>query len=441
MTSSWWAELAWLGRPARRVLIEVDGETIVAVREDVDPPSGATRLPGAVLPGFANVHSHAFHRALRTGVGDAGGDFWSWREAMYAVGERLDPESYLELARAVYAEMVLAGITAVGEFHYLHHRPDGTPYDDPNAMGIALLEAALEAGIRITLLDACYLRGGFDRPLADAQRRFGDGTAGRWAERVSALPGLPHARVGAAIHSVRAVDPASMDVVARWAADRRAPLHVHASERPEENAACLAATGKSPVRLLADAGALGRRTTAIHVTHPLPGDVGLLAASGTTVCLCPTTERELGDGVGPASMLAAAGISLCLGTDAHPMIDLFDEARLVELHQRLVDGRRGHHTSAALLEAATATGMAALGWRAGRLQPGHLADLVAVSLDSPRLAGIRPERLADHLVFAATASDVSDVVVRGEPVVVAGHHVALGDVTGALERALRRLGC
>jgi formiminoglutamate deiminase len=442
--SAWFAELAWLGPGrgvAERVLVEVEGERIATVTEGVDPPAGAARLAGLTIPGLANGHSHAFHRALRGRTHRGGGDFWSWRELMYQVAGALDPDRYLELATAVYAEMALAGITAVGEFHYLHHDPAGRPYADPNRMGEALAEAAGRAGVRLTLIDTCYLRAGFDGgPLAGAQVRFGDGDADAWAARAGALRERPGLRVAAGIHSVRAVDPAAMATVAAWAADRDARLHLHLSEQRAENQACLAATGRTPAALAESAGVLGPRTTAVHATHLTPEDVTRLGATGTTACLCPTTERDLADGVGPARSLADAGSPLCLGSDSQAVVDLFEEARAVELDQRLATGRRGHHRPADLLAAATGSGMEALGWHAGQLHPGRLADLVTVGLDSVRLAGARPAEAVDHLVFAATASDVTSVVVSGRQVVRDGRHLLVDDVGTALVHAIAALG-
>ena len=441
--SAWHCELAWLGPGrgmAERVLVEVEGERIAAVTGGTDPPAGATRLAGVTVPGLANGHSHAFHRALRGRTQRAGGDFWSWRELMYQVAGVLDPDSYLELATAAYAEMALAGICAVGEFHYLHHGPAGRPYADPNAMGEALAEAAGRAGVRLTLIDTCYLRAGLDgRPLAGAQVRFGDGDAGAWAERAGALRERPGLRLAAGIHSVRAVDEAAMATVAAWAGGRDAPLHLHLSEQRAENEACLAATGRTPAALAGSAGVLGPRTTAVHATHLTGEDVARLGASGTSVCLCPTTERDLADGIGPAAALAAAGSPLCLGSDSNAVVDLFEEARAVELDERLASGRRGNHRPDDLLAAATEAGMAALGWDAGRLAPGRLADLVTVGLDSVRLAGTRPAEAADHLVFAATAADVTSVVASGRQIVQDGHHLQVDDVPAALTQAIATL--
>ena len=389
--TTWWCEYAWLppGRVAARTLITVTQGRIAAVDPDVDPPADAHRLSGLVIPGLANAHSHAFHRALRGRTQGGRGDFWSWREQMYAVADRLEPPTYLALARATYAEMALAGITCVGEFHYLHHQRGGVPYADPNVMGHALIEAAAQAGVRLTLLDTCYVAGGFDQPLAGPQLRFGDGDAHRWADRVDSLSGpADRVRVGAAIHSVRAVPAHELAVVAQWAASRGVPLHFHLSEQVAENAACLARHGVTPTRLLADSGALGSASVAVHATHLTDDDVALLGDGSTGVCFCPSTERDLADGIGPAGALRAAGSPLSLGSDGQSVIDLFEEARGLELDERLATNRRGTFDAPELLDAATAVGHRALGWPdAGELSVGMRADLVAVDLESVRTAG------------------------------------------------------
>src|SRR6266545_2241938 len=438
----WHAELALLpAGVAARVLIEADGERISSLTPHTDPPPSASRLPGLTIPGLANAHSHAFHRALRGRTQRDGGDFWSWRRRMYELAGRLDPDSYLALARAVYAEMALAGVTAVGEFHYLHHDPRGRRYGDPNEMGLALSTAAGEAGIRLTLIDACYLRGDIKgRPLEGSQLRFGDGDAAAWADRVDKLRPGPALRIAAGIHSVRALHPGAMRLVAAWAAERSAPLHLHLAEQRAENDECLAATGLSPAALAARCGVLGPRTTAVHATWLSDDDIRRLGTTRTAVCICATTERDLADGIGPAAALGGAGSPLCVGSDSNAVVDLFEEARAVELDERLATGRRGHHHPADLLTAATAGGMAAIGWRdAGRLETGALADFVTLDLASPRLAGARPRDMVDHVVFAATAAEVTHVVVAGRPVVQDRRHLALGDVGRALAGAIDAL--
>ncbi len=436
--SHWFAELAWLGAVAEDVTIGVADGRIASLTADSTPPPGATHLRGITIPGLANAHSHALHRALRARTQTGAADFWSWRRLMYELVDLLDPELYHELARATYAEMALAGITAVGEFHYLHHDGGGRRYQDPNAMGDALLAAAADAGVRITLIDTCYLQAGVDgAPLEGPQLRFSDGDAESWQARVEAVGESSTARVAAAIHSVRAVDPASMRTVRDWARQRGAPLHVHVSEQPGENDECLAATGMTPTGLLSQAGVLGPGTTAVHGTHLTAADIELLGSSGTTICLCPTTERDLGDGIGPGSALAAAGSPLTVGSDMHAVIDLFEEVRALELDQRLIAGRRGLHAPAELLQAATTAGMRSLGWDDRGLTVGAPADFTTVRLDSPRTAGATSDTAVEHLVFAATAADVTDVVVAGRPVVEHGRHTTIGDVGEALQSAIR----
>ncbi|MCD6728198.1 MAG: formimidoylglutamate deiminase [Solirubrobacteraceae bacterium] len=433
------ADWAWLGgeEVAARALIEVDGERIAAVRAGVDRPAGAARLAGVTLPGLANAHSHAFHRALRGRAQRSGGSFWTWREDMYEIAARLTPDSYRALARATYAEMALAGVVCVGEFHYVHHDAGGARLADPNAFGEALVAAAADAGIRITLLDACYLSGGFGEPLRGPQLRFGDGDAAAWADRVSDLRGSAHARIGAAIHSVRAVPAAQIELVAAWAREREAPLHFHLSEQPAENEACRTAHGRTPAELLDEHGALGGRSCAVHATHLSEGDVALLGGSATATCMCPTTERDLADGIGRARALSDAGSALCVGSDSHAVIDLFEEARAVELDERLASGQRGHWSAAGLLRAATAGGHAALGWpEAGRIEPGALADLTTVGLDSVRLAGARPRTMLEAVLFGASAPDVTEVVVGGRRIVAGGRHLLVEDVPRALDAAI-----
>jgi formiminoglutamate deiminase len=344
--------------------------------------------------------------------------------------------------------MALAGITCVGEFHYLHHGPGGVPYDDPNAMGRAVLQAAAEAGIRITLLDTCYLTGGLPvdgepQPLQGPQLRFGDGDSRRWAERVEQLGPdshgalAPHARAGAAIHSVRAVPQSQMPEVVAWSHRYGAPLHAHLSEQPAENDASQAVYGSTPTELLSASGALGPRATMVHATHLTAADMQLLGGSQTCVCFCPTTEADLADGIGPARGLASAGSPLSVGSDSHAVVDLFAEARGIELTQRLATGQRGQFTAADLATAATVAGHTCLGWPdAGQIVPGALADLVSVALDTPRLAGTGDATALESVIFAATAADVHNVVSAGRDVVRDGHHLLVSDVPAALGAAI-----
>ncbi|MFJ9414425.1 formimidoylglutamate deiminase [Streptomyces sp. NPDC101227] len=437
---TYWLEHAWLGTHVEPgVVVDVADGRIAAVRTEIaSPPPGAVALRGLTLPGLANAHSHAFHRALRGTVQVGSGTFWTWRETMYSVADRLTPDTYYALARAVYAEMALAGIACVGEFHYLHHAPGGVRYNDPNVMGEALIAAAADAGIRITLLDTAYLSAGFGALPDRHQLRFSDGTAEHWAQRASALKdGDEHARIGAAIHSVRAVPAGQLATVADWARERQAPLHLHLSEQTAENDACRDAHGRTPTQLLSDHGVLGPRTTAVHATHLTPEDIGLLGGTRTGVCMCPTTERDLADGIGPAAQLQSHGSPLSLGSDSHAVIDLLEEARAMELNERLRTRTRGHWTAAALLRAATADGHAALGWDdAGTIETGARADLTTIALDSVRTAGGLPRLGAETAVFAASAADVRHTVVDGRQIVRDGAHTLVPDVPGALAASI-----
>jgi len=442
--TSYWCRRALLPDGVRtRVRLRVADGLLVAVDVGDEPGADDVVLEGLVRPGFANAHSHAFHRALRGRTHADGGTFWTWRERMYALTASLDPVAYQALARAVFAEMVLAGYTVVGEFHYLHHGPGGVPYPEPNAMGHALLAAAEEAGIRITLLDTVYLAGGLSasghEPLDETQARFADESVEAWQHRVSRLTPTSSARHGAAIHSVRAVPREHLGEVARYAmaglgraGAGPAPLHLHLSEQPGENLACEQFYGLTPTALLEAEGVLSDRLTAVHATHLTDGDIDALGRAGASACFCPTTERDLADGIGPARALADAGARLCIGSDQHAVVDPFEEVRAVELHERLDSLERGRFSLEALDRIGSEHGYASVGWpEGGTLVAGGLADFIAVRLDSPRTAGAEP----DQVVFAAGASDVTDVVVGGRHVVADGAHV-LGPVGPLLTAAI-----
>lgn len=418
MTDRWIADLAWLGGEDldRDVLLEVEDGRFITVTPDADSAS-ASRLTGVTLPGMVNAHSHAFHRMLRGRTHRQGGDFWLWREFMYKAAADLTPESYEEIATRVYIEMVRAGFTTVGEFHYVHHQAGGHPYDDPNEMGHVLIRAARRVGIRIALLDSGYLTANLDgTPLNPVQMRFSDGTVEAWLERAGSLAEFyrdqPDVRIGLAPHSVRALPEAGLSAVAEWRAPD-APTHMHVSEQPAENQDCLKFTGVTPVGLLDRVGLLGPSTTVIHATHLTNIDIDLLGASGTGVCYCATTERELADGIGPAVAVKAAGSPLSIGSDSHAVIDPFEEARGLELHNRLATGRRGDFAPRHLLEAATANGATALGFDAGGLVVGADADFITVSSSSPRTSGLTPTEGVAQVIFSATGADVTDVFVAG----------------------------
>lgn len=410
------------GRFADDVLLEVDEAGRVSRLEEASParPGRADLELGVVVPGFGNAHSHAFHRALRGRTHDDGGDFWRWRESMYAIADSLAPDGYRDLAAGVYAEMVACGYTAVAEFHYVHHRADGAPYLPGHAMELALADAAEAAGIRLVLLDTCYLAGGIGRPLGPSQRRFSDGTAsawlGRWARLRDALAGRPLVTLGAAIHSVRAVPAKAMAEIAReLPAD--VPLHVHLSEQPQENEDCVAAYGCTPTGLLARSGLLSPRLTAVHATHLSEDDRRMLGDARVGIAMCPTTEADLGDGIGPARELSDAGAHIAIGSDQNAVIDPLLELRGLEYGERLASGQRGRFSPAQLWHAGTADGYRALGLRqapdaAAGIAAGEYCDLVELDADSLRTRGAEREQL----VMAATACDVTRVVVGGKAV-------------------------
>jgi len=418
----WHAKYAWLGGSelTSDVIVTVGDGSISDISTGATGPSDFS-FDGIMLPGLASVHSHAFHRSLRGRTNTDADDFWSWREPMYAVANSLTPDTYRELAGVVFSEMLTAGITAVGEFHYIHAGPDG----DPNAMGLALVEAASDVGIRLTLIDAAYLTSDpAGAPPLPQQRRFSDGSITDWSDRVRALDSTLRqrrsVRVGLAAHSVRAVAPDDLSVIVETAERLDTPLHIHVSEQAAENDACFAQHGISPTQLLARSGFLGPRTCLVHATHLSNDDMDTIAFSGSNVCLCPTTEADLGDGIGPARELVSLGVPLSLGTDSNAIIDIFEETRRVEHHDRLRLARRGIHTPKDLLASATLHGYDALGWNGGgRIAVGSPADFIVVDPTTDELAGTDVDHL-DGIVMAATRSSVTDVIVSGEHVVVSG---------------------
>lgn len=443
--SVWFAPFAWLGGSGfdQDVSIVVSGGYIESVEVGSRPSSEAVRLEGVVLPGLVSAHSHAFHRALRGHTHAAGGDFWAWRRAMYELAQRLEPDSYRSLATEVFGEMLRAGITTVGEFHYLHHRVDGRPYPEAHAMEHALIGAALDAGIRMTLLDTCYLTSEVTgAPPLPEQRRFSDGSATAWSERVADLANRGQGRtvkIGVAAHSVRAVPPSGLAMVGQLADDLDLPAHAHVSEQRAENEACLAEHGTTPMRLLADTGFLSGRATAVHATHLSEGDRELLASSGAGVCFCPSTEQDLGDGIGPGRELRDHGVSISLGSDSNATVDLFEEARSLELNDRLRLERRGIHSPDELLRSATGAGLAALGWGVHEpLAVDSPADFVAVGVGGPAMSGFDPIDGVGAFLFSTPRTSVSDVIVAGQRVVHTGQNTS-GQSGGGLHRLIREL--
>ena len=356
---------------------------------------------------------------------------------MYAVAARLDPESYHRLARATFAEMALAGVTAVGEFHYLHHGPGGERYADPNEIGRAMIAAAREAGIRITLLDTCYLHGGFGEPLNPVQERFSDGSAEAWAERVGGLAAEPGARVGAAIHSVRAVDPDACATVANWADERECPLHAHVSEQPAENEACLAAHGVTPDRR---ARRRGRAGTALHrrprdPPHRCRHRLRSAAGAARAVCARPPSATSPTGSARPGRSPMRAPRSRSARTRTPRSTCSRRRARWSSTSDSR-PASAATTTRRRCCGAATAAGHASIGWpEAGGMEPGAIADLVTVDLDGVRLAGSNPDTALEAVVFAAAAGDVKRVVCGGREIVRDGAHLGL-DVAAELRESI-----
>ncbi|MFJ6419066.1 formimidoylglutamate deiminase [Paeniglutamicibacter sp. NPDC091659] len=403
------------------------------------PNAGANTGAKTVrVPAPINAHSHAFHRILRgrthEGADGGAGTFWTWREHMYAAAHSLTPAGYQQLATAVFAEMVATGYSAVGEFHYLHHQNDGTPYGaegsdtEPHAMELALGRAALAAGIRLVLLDTCYLQGGLAAdgsvlPLDATQQRFSDGTAAGWLERHGRLAielkeldaGAGLLTLGAAIHSVRALAPADLELIASRL-DPALPLHVHLSEQPAENLACHNAYGLTPTGLLERSGLVDARLSAVHATHLSEADIAALGGGNAGIVMCPTTEADLGDGIGPARELADAGTSICLGSDQHAVLDPYLEQRALEHGERLRSGQRGRFSPTEISAAAREAGLRSLGLPEND-------DHIVVATDSVRTAGSRTAQLS----LTATAADIAEVHINGELLAVNGIHTRLGD--------------
>ena len=417
------------GLQANKVISIDDGRIASIIsREEMEmqsaSPGDLTMLPGvALLPGFVNAHSHVFQRALRGHTHrpiSQHDTFWTWRKAMYAAAQRLDPDLLYELALSTYREMLAAGYTSVGEFHYVHHQPGGRPYADSNAMSQAILAAGRDAGIRVVLLMTAYAQSGFNTSPEPEQLRFCDASVDAYLERVEALrvDGVP---IGVAPHSVRAVPETWFRAIASYSLTHRVPLHVHADEQTAEIEQCQAAYGCTPIELLDRFGALWEQSTIVHATHAGAGEIALLAHHGCTVCVCPTTEGDLGDGIAPYAELLAAAIPLAIGSDSNTRLDPIEELRWAEYSARMRYRRRRILVGDALaspgpllLTYGTRGGSAALCIQAGSLTPGMLADLVAIDLHHPSLAGWNPIDLLDVLFFGASADVISGVWVNGE---------------------------
>ena len=389
-------------------------------------PSEIKSLDGvALLPGFVNAHSHVFQRALRGHTHrplSKQDSFWTWRRAMYAEAQKLNPDILYAHALKTYREMLAAGYTSVGEFHYVHHQSGGQPYADPNAMSEAVIQAGKEAGIRVVLLMTAYAQSGFDRPPEEEQRRFCDASVDAYLDRVEAIR-LKGELIGVAPHSVRAVPEDWFRAIAEYSHTNQLPLHVHADEQRAEIEQCLATHDCTPIELLEQSGALGSLTTIIHATHANDTEITLLAQHNCTVCVCPTTEGDLGDGIAPYAELLEAHIPLAIGSDSNTRLDPIEELRWAEYSARMRYQRRRVLISdelsspgSLLLEYGTRRGANALGLHTGAIVPGMAADFIAVDIHHPSLVGWNPEDFLDVLFFGASADVIVGTWVQSQKV-------------------------
>jgi formimidoylglutamate deiminase len=414
--------------------IAIDDHGLIAHVRPGAPRRAAGERVGVLVPGVPNLHSHAFQRALagrteRAGPSDdkSADTFWTWRERMYDLAQSLTPEALKAVASGLYAEMLRAGYTAVCEFHYLHHGPGGRPYADPAAMSQALIEAAAEAGIRLTLLPVLYMHGGFGgRPPEPRQARFVC-TPEEYLALTDDLGRHENAttRIGTAFHSLRAVDPPAIGLVLahRARVAPGAPVHMHVAEQAREVAECEVWSGRRPVEWLLGNGLPDERWCLVHATHMTPAETRALAQTGVVVALCPTTEANLGDGLFPLAPYLEAGGRIGIGSDSHVSVSPVEELRWLEYGQRLAHGRRNvaataeePHTGARLYRAALAGGAQALGQPVGRIAAGCCADFVELAADDPLLAGTPDDdadELLDRYVFAGSERLVRATMVAG----------------------------
>ena len=487
---AWIPDLLYLNRRFKSGIALVCDEagTIVKVaRVDELRDEKRINLPRRVmLPGMVNAHSHAFQRVIRgkteyrTSERDC---FWTWREMMYSAATRLTPEDIYDASRMAFLEMALSGITAVGEFHYLHHTPDGKPYDDPNLLAKEVIRAAGDVGLRIALLRVAYARSGFQAEANPKQERFIEDDPQIYLKNLESLTrelnhagegnsanlALPYGRasdtawIGVAPHSIRAVPLPYLREVVAYANEHDLKVHMHVAEQPAEVSACIEEHGRTPVALLETEGLLSERFTAVHAIHVTPKAIPSFAKTGAMVCACPTTERNLGDGVVPADEYLKNGVAICLGTDSHTQIDLLEDARELEYHLRLQklaravlsvgspsvsEGQvrdqalphgRASDTAALLFDSATSNGARSIGAPNGSLEVGKPADFFAVDLDDASIVGASTDDLLPAIVFSSSRAAVREVVVGGKPIVSEGRHLIQEEVVERFSELQKRM--
>ncbi|HVG35534.1 MAG TPA: formimidoylglutamate deiminase [Pyrinomonadaceae bacterium] len=464
-TTAWLPELLYTeGRFSRDMALEADARgriTRIAPAAQVKADSVIHLKNRALLPGLVNAHSHAFQRVIRGRTeyrtGQHRDSFWTWREMMYSAATRLSPEDIYDASRMAFLEMALSGITSVGEFHYLHHAPDGKPYTDANLLAKEVVRAARDVGLRIALLRVAYARAGHNAPPNERQSRFIERDTENYLLHADALQAALTTRneledngawMGIAPHSVRAVPLPYLKEVIGFAAERSLPVHMHLAEQPAEVTACLEEYGRTPVQLLESEGLLSDRFTGVHAVHVTPEEAQAMARARAMVCACPTTERNLGDGVVPADLFFREGVRVALGTDSHAQIDLLEDARELELNLRLekleraVLSRENDELSslaARLLDSATLHGAESIGADSGSLEPGRLADFFTVDLHHPSIAGASVEDLLPCIVFSLAPSSVREVCVGGKLVIEDGQHPAQAEIVRSFAALQRRL--
>jgi len=436
------------------VLVNENGQILEPSKEIEPPSTRIVDLPGkALLPGFVNAHSHSFQRLIRGKAESrvvSGKDFWSWRGTMYHAANQLDPLDVYDVARMAFLEMVLSGTTTVGEFHYLHNAPNGQPYDDPNLLSKQVIAAAQSVGLRIVLLRTAYLRSGYDLPLDRGQLRFFESTSA-FLKNTNALTSYystasSNVRFGVAPHSIRAVPLSDLKEIAAWTREKQLPLHMHVAEQIAENAACLREYGLTPVELLNRERILGSDFTAVHAIHINANEISMIADADATICSCPTTERNLGDGIIAADDVMRAGICVALGSDSQAQIDPLEDARQLDYHLRLeheeraiLDQIASKRIASRLFDCATLHGARALALPAGDLSAGSFADFFTVDLNDVSIAGHSAEDLLPILVFSLNRSAIRDVVANGRFILRDQKHTLRDEIISRYKEVHRRV--
>lgn len=466
LKTAWLPDLIYAGGQFQSDLALVcDGRgyvtDLLSVNELNDFAGGVVHLQGrALLPGLVNAHSHAFQRTIRGRTerrsrSHSKDSFWTWREMMYSAATRLSPEDICDASRMAFLEMALGGITSVGEFHYIHRTPEGKAYDDPNEIAKEVVRAARDVGLRIALLRVAYARSGFQTEPNARQLRFIEAEPESYLSNVESLisdlekTAKGSAWVGVAPHSVRAVPLDYLREVLRFADERKLSVHMHVAEQPAEVRACLEEYEQTPVALLDAEGLLGKRFTAVHAVHITEREAQALARAKSFVCACPTTERNLGDGIVLADLLFKEGVRVSLGTDSHTQIDLLEDARELEYHLRLQKLERvvlsdeesagGLSLAARLFDCASLHGAESIGADSGNLERGRPADFFTVALDDPSIAGAPVDELLSNIIFSSTRAAVREVFVGGKRIVEDAQHLLQEEIILKFNALQKRL--